>query len=747
MTFLSPAFLWALAAVSVPLLLHLVRRRKIRVIRWAAWQFLVQSQERLRRRLRLEQMLLAVIRALIIGLIVLAFARPVMLVGQSGRLGGGDAPIHAIIALDNSASMGFERAGRTDFDRARAAADQIIARTLRPGDVASVVLASSSPKAIVKHPSHDLESVRKAIRSARLSGFATDYARVAQACLAICEASRTPRREVFIVTDSQRSGFGETPDPKVAEIWRKVAQVARVTWVRVAPETRPNVSVMPPSLSRDFVTQGTPVRVEADVVNRSGSDLASATVRLEVEGRTAGAMPLSIPRGRTARAAFTHTFSRSGTAYGRIVLDRPDGLAADNAGWLAVRVRSALRALIVGPTEAAPSPPDTLYIATALAPAGASESAASQVLATVRNTVAGAGAPLRSFDVIVLAGVPSLSASEVSALRKHVEAGGGLLAFPSASGLAGLNALAGPGDGAVWHLRSADRRQAPLERAWSLDPVSIAHPALSMFRSADASDLGAAKFTRTVALDIGPEGSVSGLPARTDTTPGANRSRAVLRFADGKPAMLESSIGDGRAILCAFPAGVSGGDLPLKAAYVPLVHQLVAYLASAQIEPRMVIVGQPTTLRFGIETGERRYSVALLSADAETRVDSVVAEGLRAAPGPDSVLLRCPAPEMSGLYTVSAGTGPLSAPSPSERLDAFAANLDPRETDLASARQDLIRAHTGAIPIAFADETDDLARLVRTSRSGKELWPTLLISALALMVVETYLARAFGRRT
>ena len=106
MSFLNPAFLGALALVGIPLLIHLIRRRKLKVIQWAAMDFLRQSQKKQRRRLRIEEILLLLLRMLIVAIAVLAFARPVLkaigvpLLSQNAR-------VYAVIVLDNSFSMGY----------------------------------------------------------------------------------------------------------------------------------------------------------------------------------------------------------------------------------------------------------------------------------------------------------------------------------------------------------------------------------------------------------------------------------------------------------------------------------------------------------------------------------------------------------------------------------------------------------------------------------------------------------------
>jgi hypothetical protein len=722
MTFLNPAFLYALGAAALPLLLHLVRRRRLRVIQWAAWQFLLASQQKLRRRLRLEQMLLAIIRAMIVALIALAFARPVIRSRASARGGGG--PIHAVIALDNSASMGFQRSGRSDFDRARDAAEAIVARTLKQGDTVSVVLISSAPRPLIKHPSHDLEAARKAIRAAELSGLGTRYEAAGRMCLDLCGASRASRKEVYVITDSQRSGFSKAPSAAASEIWQRLGRMARITWINVADAERPDAAVLAPTISRALVTPGVPVRLEAEIANRTGAALDNVVVRLEVDGRPAGASAITVRNGGTAVASFTHSFAAAGVRTGKIVLDRPDGLATDNVGWFALRVRPALRVLVVGPASSSSGAPDALYPATALAPTSASEGPASNVTVTVRSSLSDAGR-LTAYDAVILAGPNLISSAEAQAVLRYVTGGGALLAFPGAGGVGGLAALWTDSVQPVLPARLVARRVHPLNQAASLDTATITHPALLMFRTTEDSELGMARLTVTYGTE----------PVNRSAS--GNLSAALIRFADGRPAVIEASIGQGRAILCTFPAGVSGGDLPLKAAYVPLIHQLVAYLAATDPTQRMISVGSACTLRFGIETSADRFRLK-----EEARGEKGEGIPLQGVAGPDSVLLRCPASTYPGIHRVEA-MGPGTGVRP---WDAYAANLDRAETDLTSASPEVVTAHLGSIAVTHARGGDDIARVVRSARYGREYWAALIIGALALIAVETALARIFGRR-
>src|SRR5262245_4840971 len=76
MSFLNPIMLFGLAAVSIPIIIHLLNRRKFRRVVWAAMRFLQLSVEQNQKRMRIEDLILLVLRCLLLILIALALARP-----------------------------------------------------------------------------------------------------------------------------------------------------------------------------------------------------------------------------------------------------------------------------------------------------------------------------------------------------------------------------------------------------------------------------------------------------------------------------------------------------------------------------------------------------------------------------------------------------------------------------------------------------------------------------------------------
>jgi hypothetical protein len=66
---MTPGFLVAgVALASIPIIIHLLNRRRFKIIRWAAMDFLLQAMRKNRRRLRFEQWLLLATRCALLSL-------------------------------------------------------------------------------------------------------------------------------------------------------------------------------------------------------------------------------------------------------------------------------------------------------------------------------------------------------------------------------------------------------------------------------------------------------------------------------------------------------------------------------------------------------------------------------------------------------------------------------------------------------------------------------------------------------
>ncbi|MGQ0715186.1 MAG: BatA domain-containing protein, partial [Gemmatimonadaceae bacterium] len=124
MEFLAPAWLAAAAAIAVPLLLHLMRRRIGTRIDFPAVRYLARAEREHSRKLRMRNLLLMLLRVAAVLVLTAAAARPI------ARLaGGGHAPTTVAIVLDNSLSSSAIEEGRPVLDGLRTRARAVISRS------------------------------------------------------------------------------------------------------------------------------------------------------------------------------------------------------------------------------------------------------------------------------------------------------------------------------------------------------------------------------------------------------------------------------------------------------------------------------------------------------------------------------------------------------------------------------------------------------------------------------------------
>src|SRR5262245_53201536 len=213
----------AAGAVSVPIIIHLLNRKRFRVVSWAAMRFLLAAQKKNSRRLRLEQLLLLAVRILVVLLVLLAMASVTPWAEEfwaatlpDGTLVStpGGRRTHRILVLDGSFSMGLKVGDKTCFEKARAVAERLVqeSKDNGRGDGYSVVLMAAPPRTIVggdAGPAEKLDSVLSELQGLRLPHGNSDLARTLDRVASLLKASpgKFVEKEVYFLTDMQKTSW------------------------------------------------------------------------------------------------------------------------------------------------------------------------------------------------------------------------------------------------------------------------------------------------------------------------------------------------------------------------------------------------------------------------------------------------------------------------------------------------------------------------------------------------------------
>lgn len=199
MTFLQQSMLWGLFAVSVPIIIHLLNRRRFRTVEWGAMQFLLKATRESRGKKRLKHILILTMRALAIAALIFAVARP--LVG--GFLGWGGGQVETVVlVLDRSASM--ERAEEDPQTSKRMSVLERVSDAMTDLGEARLVVVDSATGKAEEVPSPD---VLPELSMTAPTDASADIPGMLMTALEYIQEAKPGRSEIWVASDLQRGDW------------------------------------------------------------------------------------------------------------------------------------------------------------------------------------------------------------------------------------------------------------------------------------------------------------------------------------------------------------------------------------------------------------------------------------------------------------------------------------------------------------------------------------------------------------
>lgn len=638
-----PWLLAGLAAVLLPILIHLLNRRRFEVVDWGAMRFLEISQKT-RRKVFIEDILLLLLRMLLVAVLVVGLAGPFLT--RSVTIPGSRPVRDLVLVVDGSASMGCLTADgkRTAHQVAVAWAADLL-EDLQPGDSVGLIDAREQPVVLLA-PTVDKGRVRKELASLPAPNGGCDAPAALSAARELLADSTRGPRDILVLTDGQRAGYADTTTRVRWELLASQERSARrrddhrsppalnVVLVDPGRQSNPkNWSLGPLRTTRGVVPVGREVLFRGDMeLNGFGLDEKGKPVTtpkphrlsLAVDGKPV--REIKLPDGLRyidgkVPYSFKHRFASPGSHLVTVSLEvdpplaeRAEGYAprdfvpGDDRTEFAVEVLPALPVLLVdGGNDPAATDRGLAYLQTALAPASDPSPA---VLVEAVGASAFEGSLLKERPgvprprVVVLQDVAALSPAQNEAIEAYLKDGGGVLV-----------ALGPNTDATAWNERAYKQGKgwlpAKLERAEGDEnkPSGAAsivnngsHPVMELFRNVTGpGSIESARFPRWWVLPV----------------PGRDTPATILAFLTGEtPFLVEQPYGTGRVIVSAVPLDATwGSTLPRLPAFVPLVHELTSYLAGVRTQGHNLSAGQPLRYRSDRDEPLEGFTLTLPGSD------------------------------------------------------------------------------------------------------------------------------------
>ncbi len=697
LVFANPAFLWALTAAAIPLMLHLFQRRKTVVTPFPTLRFLKAAQKRSSSRIRFENFLLWLLRTLLMLAIGLAFALPVLRSNTGASLLSRTRRDVAIV-IDASYSMNYELDRGKVWDICKNAAVGVV-EGLFSGDRVCVYVASETPIPVIEKPTTEHATVVQAIRALPClpNSSKLDEA-VALAVHTLEQQEGRREREVYILTDGQAlpwHGFRDAAkkdeaqpakDGKKGAISREQRDKISFFTLLAGAQQPDNACATDVKVSPLLLLAGQNARLNVRV-SRSGP-AKQLTVGLDVDGEERGRRSLMTEPDAESSLDFTIGGLEPGVHLAKVTTPQ-DPLPDDDAFLFLLRVRKQLPALIVGPQEA------TRYLKAALAP-GAADDSVKQIGAAELD-----GVDLRDYQAIFLCDVFPLPGQTIMRVEEYVKTGGVVIVFPGDRG-----------DTASY----ADMKILPSQPKGTEDiPVELA--ARPLKRIPNQKD-------QVVNFNLSlPPGTVPTVALkRVQTFGGLEENAAVLVTAgDSVPFMLGRAVGRGRVFQFAIAANRDWSTFPLTAFFLPVVHQLIRQGAGASVQPPHLAMGPNVPVN---EAVPNYRDDDVLTAPSGTQL-AIKDNGNRA--------FFIEALAEPGIYNRVKAAG--GQPEP-----VLAVNTDRLESHLAPVTPEQITEWTGFKKLLTAKDPEELTRLIDEYRNGRSLAEIFLWAALLLAMLEWWYA-------
>ena len=727
--FLNPLFLIGALTAGIPVVIHMIYKKKAPRVLFSTVRFLKLSVERTAHRQRLQDLLLLIMRCLLFGLLAMAFAKP--FVRPGGLFRGSSANSNLVLVIDNSYSMACTHEGRTRYARAKGAAQQII-KGLGERDKAALVFTcgqesrssvaaeDDADAAWAKYSvlSSDLDGLFEAVGSSQVSNERCNVVWSITKAREILAQSDEPNKEIYVLSDLQALAWSASG--KAGQAKGLAAGTTPVVVVDCGREDYRNLSVTDVAVRAKGLAVGVPVTIEAKVMNASAS-AQSTVVSLHIGKEKKLWRAVEIEPGASAIVSFNYAFNAPGPQTGRIVLETDDSLQHDNVRTFKVDVVERIKVLIVCETRSAITfMNDGYYLANALDPFRHKPGETKSVINPIDCTRAELPKrKLEDYAVVFCLNLPRFEPTLARLLAKYVADGGHVVFFlgPAVNidsyhqnlwSLPGL--IADKGGLLPAKLEPAKGDDQNKTEPASIGDVDTSHQIFGDLRQMPRSFYDGVLVYKWFPLSV-PHGSPTLVLATLD---------------NGWPLLVEKGFELGRVLMCCTSANNAWTNLPSRKLFLAMAHGIVYYLMGSHVVKGEYVAGSP--VRFVLP--RRGIAMTMRITDPVGRVRQ-----LKSDPDGDARVMVYDETHAAGVYYCSPDkeVGDI-------RAGVFVVNPDPSEGDLKALRREDAKAILGNDQVYVVSGMSELGAVTNRIREGIQIWNMLLFVVLGIAVLECFLA-------
>lgn len=725
-----PSLLWiGLPLVALPVLIHLINMLRHRRVKWAAMDFLLQSQKRHKNWIIFKQLLLLLLRMAAIAAVALMVAQPIVR-SEWGDLFG-SAKTHHNVLLDDSYSMSDRWMDTSAFAEAKQVVQRLVDRAVREGSSQTFSLLrfseagrqtpGSQPTMLEEAVNADLAiRLENVLGRMRPSQTAAGPAEALDGLLRQPSQAKDETQIIYLVSDFRTPQWHDAT-PLRASLEKLNQRDARIHLVQCVDDVRDNLAVIRLGPQSGVRAAGVEMLMEVGVHNFGFSTTRQVPVELTEDGFSRPGLVIdAIAPGETIVRQFRVNFDTAGhhTVTASV---GSDALGIDNRRYFSVKTPETIPLLLIDGSSTAR---DAYFLATALAPGGKIKTGwkprieTPQFLRDVEQ--------LDRFAAVFLLNTERLGEMEIQLLENYVRQGGGVAFFLGERSRAEFfnERLYRNGDG-LFPLPLTRPTELLVSRLEKTPDLTVTdHPIYSILAGERNS------FIHMVQVDRYFDVPAGWSPA-TDSG-----VQVVARLRNNAPFALVKSYGDGRVFVQL--SKVSPEETRLgrwnnwatgNPTFPVVMNELAGYLSQTYDVLRERMVGEPLIVEVdpSVYRPQTRFHVPRKRGMEAEMLD------VMASAGPEGVQAKLAETPESGFYEVF-----LSDTQGQEERRVFSYNVDLREGDLQSLDSAELAAGLSGIRYEYHRARD--LQFDPQELAGFNLSDTLLYLLVAVLLAEQLLA-------
>lgn len=697
MSFLSPLFLFAILAVGIPLMIHLLNLKRPQKVAFSSLSFFKELQKTTIRKIKIKRFLLLIVRLLAIACLALVLARPYLPPGLD--YGDSNSAALHVVLLDNSISMGRIGEQGPLLEQAKSIIRELEASSK---DIDRFIFETTNGEEQFASVIGHNQLLRK-LEETKISKGGNYTIQRLQSLISMLEDSPYENKRIYMVSDGQRSQF--TNLEQIETIPRSIT----TTLFNLGNVVVQNTSIISVETPSDMIGLRFPVVLDVTVQNQSDIPISNQFITLEFENNIVGQYSVSLSPNSSQTYSFNIIPTKTGTVTGRILLEG-DEFISDNIEYFSIQVPENRNVLWVNSPDQKIR--DVSYTELILEASNKDEAQISYTRIEISEFES---INIKEFEAIIFEGLRTIPEFALERLEKYVQNGGGIILFPSEQfDIKSYNEFLKRYNAGMFNGVVGD--YASLKPIASVNNIEVDHPIFDDLFEPDENEQ-----IRVTRPDI-----YYYYKFQPSTSPGGFD---IITLNNGDPLIREKRFGDGRIIISAIGNDPGWSNFGVKPLYAPFYYRSLLYTTSTAegglvehtLGQEFSWIGSISSTNLVLEKGEAEIK-------PETRISS---QGLE---------LTYPAIDWEPGFVIIRNEND---------EETIAVNMDKSESEFVSIDENLFIQNELDARIVNTAELQEqaLSNEIIASGFGREIWQWFMWAGLYFLILESLISAYYTTKT